>query len=170
MQAGYANLEFIVQTNEDHTENGDKCFVTGNADLDITNTGGDDIDSGETILYSDTYNLSSYNDVLLSYWRWYTNNLGNNPGNDIWNVQASSDSGASWVDLEYTTTSLNEWTEKSFVLSNFIDLTNQVQFRFIASDQFNDGDNGSGGSLVEAAIDDFKLEIIGFDYFLSCGQ
>ena len=42
---------------------------------------------------SDIYNLSTYNDVLLTYWRWYTNNLGNNPGNDIWNVQVSSDSG-----------------------------------------------------------------------------
>ena len=166
LQAGFANLEFIVQTNEDHTEDGNKCFVTGNADLDATNTGGDDVDGGETVLYSDLYDLSVYSDVLLSYWRWYTNNLGNNPGNDVWNVQVSSNNGLNWVDLEYTTTSLNEWTEKSFVLSNFIDLTNQVQFRFIALDQFNDGDNGSGGSLVEAAIDDFKLEIIGYDYLL----
>ena len=45
---------------------------------------------------------------------------------------------------------------------HYIDLTNQVQFRFIASDEFNEGDNGSGGSLVEAALDDFKLEIIGY--------
>ena len=42
-------------------------------------------------------------------------------------------------------------------------MTNEVQFRFIASDIFNDGDNGSGGSLVEAALDDFKLEIIGYN-------
>ena len=61
---------------------------------------------------------------------------------------------------------MNEWHEKTFVLSNFIDLTNQVQFRFIASDLFNTGDNGSGGSLVEAAIDDFKLEIIGYESLL----
>ena len=49
------------------------------------------------------------------------------------------------------------------MLSEYIELTNFVQFRFIASDLFNDGDNGSGGSLVEAAIDDFKLEIIGYN-------
>ena len=162
LQAGFANLEFIVQTNEDHTENGDKCFVTGNADIDITNTGGDDVDGGQTILYSDIYNLSSYNDVLLTYWRWYTNNLGNNPGNDVWEVQVSTNLGENWIDLENTSNSNNSWIEMEFVLSEFIDLTNTVQFRFVASDIFNPGDNGSGGSLVEAALDDFKLEIIGY--------
>ena len=45
-----------------------------------------------------------------------------------------------------------------------IQLTSEVQFRFTASDIFNDGDNGSGGSLVEAALDDFKLEIIGYQF------
>ena len=34
-----------------------------------------------------------------------------------------------------------------------------MQFRFIADDIFNDGDVGSGGSLVEAAIDDFRISI-----------
>ena len=50
------------------------------------------------------------------------------------------------------------------MLSEYIDLTSEVQFRFTASDIFNDGDNGSGGSLVEAALDDFKLEIIGYEF------
>ena len=49
-----------------------------------------------------------------------------------------------------------------FVLSQYITLTESVQFRFSASDYLNNGDNGSGGSLVEAALDDFKLEIIGY--------
>ena len=38
-------------------------------------------------------------------------------------------------------------------------MSSQVQFRFIAEDIYYDGDNGTGGSLVEAAIDDFKLEV-----------
>ena len=163
-QGGLDNLEFLVQTNEDHTENGEICFVTGNEAVDVNSTGADDIDGGSTILYSDVYNLSDYNDVLLTYWRWYTNNLGNNPGNDIWNVQVSSNAGINWVNLENTTVSLNQWHEKRFLLSEYIDLTSEVQFRFTASDIFNNGDNGSGGSLVEAALDDFKLEIIGYEF------
>ncbi|MDC1051006.1 dockerin type I domain-containing protein [Candidatus Marinimicrobia bacterium] len=38
-------------------------------------------------------------------------------------------------------------------------MSNQVQFRFIAQDTFNQGDVGSGGSLIEAGLDDFKIEI-----------
>ena len=158
LQAGFANLDFIVQPNEDHTESGNKCFVTGNYDVD--QPGGGDIDGGQTILFSDVYNLDSYDSVLLTYWRWYTNNLGNNPGNDIWNVQVSN--GNSWVDLENTSNSLNQWTEQKFLLTDYIELTAEVQFRFIASDLFNEGDSGSGGSLVEAALDDFKLEIVNY--------
>ena len=150
---------YIVQTDDDHTPEGEKCFITGNAISD--SPGQDDVDGGYTFLYSDIYDLSEYNDVLLTYWRWYTNNLGNNAGNDFWNVQATSD-GFSWIDLEYTNNSSNQWEQMSFVLSNYIDLSSNVQFRYIASDIFNDGDNGSGGSLVEAALDDFKLEIIGY--------
>ncbi len=152
----------IVQADEDHSMNGEKCFITGNDLINENSPGQADVDGGLTILYSDFYNLTSYNDVQVSYWRWYTNDLGNNPGNDVWNVQVSSDQGENWIDLENTTNSINQWTEFRFVLSAYIDLTENVQFRFIASDIFNNGDNGSGGSLVEAAVDDFKLEIIGY--------
>ena len=37
-----------------------------------------------------------------------------------------------------------------------------MQLRFVAEDVFNDGDNGSGGSLVEAAIDDIVFQDITF--------
>lgn len=155
----------IVQTDQDHTEDGVQCYITGNDEINQNSPGQADVDGGSTILYSEIYNLSTYADVQVSYWRWYTNNLGNNPGNDIWNVQVTSDL-ENWVDLEYTNDSLINWVERRFVLSNYIDLTNQVQFRFIASDEFNPGDNGSGGSLIEAALDDFKLEIIGYESLL----
>ena len=55
----------------------------------------------------------------------------------VLDADLSDDLGLTWVDLENTTSSLNEWSEKRFVLSNYINLTNEVQFRFIASDIFN---------------------------------
>ena len=45
-------------------------------------------------------------------------------------------------------------------------MTDDVQFKFIAEDIFYDGDGGSGGSLVEAAIDDFILEYVLSEPFL----
>ena len=39
-------------------------------------------------------------------------------------------------------------------------MTSSIIFKFVAEDIFNDGDAGSGGSLVEAALDDFIIEFI----------
>jgi hypothetical protein len=38
-----------------------------------------------------------------------------------------------------------------------IQLTNQMQFQFIAEDIAYEGETGSGGSIVEAAIDEFII-------------
>ena len=46
------------------------------------------------------------------------------------------------------------------VLSNEIELTGSIQFKFIAEDLLYPGDAGSGGSLIEAALDDFILEYV----------
>ena len=151
-----------VQPEDDHTEDGNICFVTGNGD----GSGGEgqaDVDGGYTAVLSDTYDLSNFDDVLLTYYRWYSNDLGNNPGNDVWQVQVSNDDGETWSDIENTNSANNSWLKKRFVLSDFTDITSQIKFKFIASDIFNDGDVGSGGSLVEAALDDFILEAIAFD-------
>ena len=32
-----------------------------------------------------------------------------------------------------------------------------MQFKFIASDEYFEGDNGTGGSIIEAAIDNFNV-------------
>ena len=52
------------------------------------------------------------------------------------------------------------WIKSRFILSDYMDLSNNVQFKFIAEDIFYDGDAGSGGSLVEAGLDDFSLEYL----------
>ena len=135
---------------------------TGPNDSSARTLAQDDVDGGSTVLYSPVFDLSSYEDALLTYWRWYTNNLGANPNTDYWNVQASND-GYSWIDLELTNESNPNWEKHRFVLSNYMELSSTMQFRFIASDLFNDTDTGSGGSLIEAALDDFLLEAISFE-------
>ena len=151
-----------VQPEDDNTVDGNTCFVTGNGD----GTGGEgqaDVDGGSTTLVTETYDLSNFDDILLTYFRWYSNDLGNNPGTDRWVVQASNDNGQNWIDLENTSDANNSWLKKRFVLTDYVDLTSEVVFRFIASDLAYDADVGSGGSLVEAALDDFMLEAIAFD-------
>ncbi|NNE09117.1 MAG: hypothetical protein HKN20_11205, partial [Gemmatimonadetes bacterium] len=135
-----------LQPEDDHTVAGTDCWAT---QLAAGASGGTfDIDGGKTSLYSPVYDLSANTISIVSYWRWYTNNLGASPGADVW--QVSVNDGGGWVDLENTTASANSWTEHTFLLNDFISLTSTVQFRFIASDE---GD----GSLVEAALDDFSI-------------
>ncbi len=147
----------LVQTGTDHSENGLNCYFTGNGDNPYS-PGQSDVDGGKTTLFSPVYDLSEYSAALISYWKWYTNNQGNNPNSDYWIVQVTND-GENWVDLENTNESFNFWKNEQFILNEYISLTNQIQFKFIADDSYYEGDNGSGGSLIEAALDDFLIKV-----------
>jgi hypothetical protein len=146
-----------AQPGTDQSEEGEKCFLTG-ASTSGGSVGFDDVDGGKTTLLSPVFDLSEYNEALITYYRWYTNNVGDNPGTDHWKVEVSSDGGQSWSTLENISESDDSWVQKNFLLASIgIQLTDQVQFRFIAEDIANEGDSGLGGSIVEAAIDEFII-------------
>jgi len=150
-----------VQPESDYSSNGTYCFITENGtDSNIGNAGQSDVDGGKTTLYSPEFNLTDLDEAIVTYWRWYTNNIGDNGNNDKWVVSVTNN-GNIWVDLENTTSSSNAWEKQRFILSDYINLTSSIQFRFVAEDLYYDGDDGSGGSLVEAAIDNFSIEYIG---------
>ena len=165
----YEDDNQIVQPNEDHTDFGNYCYMTENS-TNPDNETQSDVDGGATTLFSPVFDLSMYEQALVSYWKWYTNNLGNNPGTDYWKVDVSNDEGLSWISLENTNSSNNFWKFKQFLISDYVTLTDKIQFRFIAEDIFNDGDVGSGGSLVEAALDDFRISIFENDNQCSLGD
>ena len=60
----------------------------------------------------------------------------------------------------------NSWERKRFLLSDYIDLSSEVVFKIQAEDIFYNQDFGAGGSLVEAALDDFKIDIISYNGFI----
>ncbi|MBD3221533.1 T9SS type A sorting domain-containing protein [bacterium] len=139
-----------VQPEDDHTvAPGTDCWVTGNGPVGGA-AGEADVDGGRTTLLSPVFDLSGAISAELSYWRWYSNDAGNNPGSDWWEVSVTSD-GTTWVQLEYTQDSAASWQQRTFELSEHVTLTEQVQIRFVASDE-------GGGSLVEAAVDDVLLD------------
>ena len=152
----YNDQGYQIQPDNDYSNPGEYCFVTGNGNEE-GNGGFDDVDNGKTTLYSPIYDLSSYETVLLSYWYWYTNNIGDNGGNDIWSVSVSNNNGSSWTSIQNTSSSNTEWEKTQILLSDLINLNETIQFKFIAEDIAYNGDNGSGGSLVEAAIDNFNI-------------
>tara|TARA_X000001036_G_scaffold346194_1_gene326102 strand:+ start:62 stop:2416 length:2355 start_codon:yes stop_codon:yes gene_type:complete len=148
-----------IQPGVNDLNEGQYCFVTGNGNEE-GNGGFDDVDNGKTTLYSPTFDLSNFDEIVLSYWRWYTNDVGDNGDSDKWDVSVSNNGGLSWLTLEYISSSLTEFSKQTFLLSDITSLTSEMVFKFVAEDIFYDGNEGSGGSLVEAAIDDFKLEFI----------
>ena len=153
-----------AQPGTDMSEDGEKCFLTGAA-TSPGSVGFDDVDGGRTTLRSPVFNLNGYDEALVSYFRWYTNNVGDNPETDHWKVEVTSDGGQSWSTLENTSESDDSWIQKNFLLGSMgIQLTNQMQFQFIAEDIAYEGETGSGGSIVEAAIDEFI--IVTFDSVL----
>ncbi|MEO0588848.1 MAG: GC-type dockerin domain-anchored protein, partial [Planctomycetota bacterium] len=128
------------------------CWVTdGTAG---TALGSFDVDAGQTILTSPAFDLSTSGDPVVSYQRWYNNSAGSSPGLDIFEIQASNDNGASWVAADQAGPSnentggwvLSEWSVKDL----FPSPSSTFRVRFIAQDT-------AGASIVEAAIDDFRI-------------
>ena len=148
-----------IQPSSDNTNNGTYCFITGNGYED-GNGGFDDVDNGATTLLSPVFDLSDLDEAVLTYYRWYTNDVGDNGGNDKWVVGVSNNGGITWTDLENTSSSSLSWDKKRYVLSNYIDLTDEMKFKFVAEDIAYNGDDGTGGSLVEAGLDDFLIEYV----------
>lgn len=150
--------DVAVQTGTQTTPGGEFCFFTGNA-LPTDGIGVNDVDGGATTLQSPTIDMSAYTHPVISYQRWYTNSppSGANPGADWFQVKASNDNGQTWIYIENTSTTDMSWRRNAFRVEDYLTPTAQMKFRFIASDSLHPELNLSGGSLVEAALDDFTL-------------
>ena len=129
------------------------CYVTDNADDNS------DVDDGSTVLTSPTMDATSNpeDSVILSYYRWYSNDFGASPMADTFVVEISNDNGATWTDLEIVGPTgpevIGGWIFKTFDVRDFVTPTDQMRVRFTASDL---GD----GSVVEAGVDGVSIEVI----------
>jgi hypothetical protein len=136
----------MVQPEDDASADGTICFITGNENT--SEQGADDVDNGKTTLLSPWFDLSEALSADVNYRRWYTNDTYGTP-DDYWVVQVTDD-GNSWANLENTDVTDRSWSLHSFDLADYIEFTNTVLFRFIASDE-------NGLSIVEAGVDEFQI-------------
>ena len=145
-----------AQPENDHSDPGTMCWVTGR--LAGTSVGSYDIDGGATTLISPVFDASEAStdgvQAILSYYRWYSNDQGASPNEDTMPIDISNNNGATWTQLELVSENLGHWEYKEFNLADYVTPTSQMRLRFIARD-------AGSGSVVEAAIDDVKLEIRG---------
>ena len=136
------------------------CFVTDN---DNTSNSNSDVDDGETVLTSPVMSAvgSEGETAMLSYYRWYSNDIGNNANADIFVVEISNDGGATWGNLETVGPAgpgtSGGWIFVELPIADFVVPTNNMRVRFTASDF-------DGVSIVEAGVDAVSIDL------LSCGQ
>jgi hypothetical protein len=137
-----------AQPGADHTPDpGTMCWVT---DYHAgANLGDRDVDGGKTTLISPVFDLGSlgYERARISYWRWYSNDKGSDPGD------LSYDGGYSWENVE-TVGPAGPETWGGWFYHEFYALTGgfgQLRLRFVAED-------AGPASVVEAAVDDVRVE------------
>ncbi len=146
-----------VQTGNDHTTGTGKCAVTGNATNATSPAGNADVDGGRTSLVTENFDLSSYNQPVLSYWRWYTNNqAASDGGKDLWRVSISYNNGATWTFVERTYKADVRWRRN--VIIPDLSKGTSVRLMFVATDTVY---TGVPGTWVEAAVDDIEILHLG---------
>lgn len=117
------------------------CWLTDNV------PGNSDVDGGTTRLISPAFDMTSMPDAQFGYSRWFNSN---SPPGDTFIVEVSNDDGSSWTEVD-SAISGDEWVAVSFALSDFVDPTTTVRFRFSVTD------GGSTASIVEGGLDHFTL-------------
>lgn len=141
-----------AQPEDDHSNPGTMCFFTGQGSVG-GGVGDADVDGGATSLRSPVINASGMTDPHLSYWRWFSNMQGGNPGTNTMTVHVSNNGGSSWVLAETLGPTGDDtfggWIKHDFRIANFVAPTNNMLVRFRVSDL--------NGAIVEAAVDDLRV-------------
>lgn len=143
-----------AQPENDHTPGGTICWVTG-AQAG-SGLGSFDVDGGTTTLVSPVLDASESGpqQAFVSFWVWFSNNTGGAPNEDTMPVDISADGGVTWSSLDVIDSSTNGWEERRYRVADAVTPTDSVRLRFRARDL-------GAGSLVEAAVDDLRVELVG---------
>lgn len=127
----------------------DYCYLTDNVD------GNSDVDDGTTILTSPAFNALG-GTAIISYARWFSNNQGDSPYEDVFRVLISNDNGSNWTQVDSAgpeTDAVGGWVAHSVVVNDFLTPTATMRIRFEASDL-------GSGSIVEAAVDAVEVRVL----------
>ena len=131
-----------VQPEDDHSEHGTKCFVTGK---DGGSPGNDDLDGSLTMLISPEFDLP--NDGYISFALWfYHGETGLKQPFEVWIAN-----GDGYMMMVMKINHKAKWRHVEFKASDYVPPTDDMKVYFRVMDNGND-------DIVEALIDDFKVE------------
>lgn len=154
------STKYMQQTDADHTSGTGMCLVTGNAGSASMSDGTADVDNGKTYAVTPPLDLNGYNNPVIEYHRWYSNEWGprnSNPRSDSWVVQMRDTGSSIWRPVENTVQSDVAWRRRIFRVREYLSNSTVVQLRFVASDDVLSGRTNNGQNTVEAAVDDLFI-------------
>ncbi len=139
-----------------------QCLVTANppAGTAPTNINAADVDNGNTTVITPVFDLEGYENPVISYYRWFSNDRGANGRSDAWQVQiknGNTSANAWFSSVEHTFQSDHSWRRRIFAVKEYLPQAKSVQLRFIATDRINNSLPNQGQGTVEAALDDFVI-------------
>jgi hypothetical protein len=129
---------------------GDKCWVTQQG----TGGGPDqaDVDGGPVHLLSPVIDLEG-KDALVQVDAWFFSSGAGTPAADFLDIAFSSDGGSNWALAESVPGTGGQWQTLQFFVAEVVAPTSQFRVRFSTQDAAS----GSGISVVEAGVDEFKV-------------
>ncbi|MGV6828297.1 MAG: T9SS type A sorting domain-containing protein [Flavobacteriales bacterium] len=142
------NTNFTVQPEDDHSQNGNNCLVTGASQGGVWYA--NDVDGGKTTVTSPIF--SNLNDTsIIEFYKWFVHGAGFTfPAQGQWKMEITNN-GTNWLEIENTQYGDHRnWINSKYKISDLITLSNTIQVRFVASDF-------GAGSIVEALVDDFSI-------------
>lgn len=132
------------------------CFLTDNNNAPDDNS---DVDDGDTVLTSPVMSASggANETAFLSYFRWYSNDFGDNPNTETFVVEISNDGGSTWSNLETVgpagAGTSGGWIFVEHQIESTIVPTDNMRVRFTAADL------GEGG-IIEAGVDAVTIRLV----------
>ena len=98
--------------------------------------------------------------AILSYFRWYSNDVGATPNADTFVVEISNDGGSTWTNLETVgpagAGTSGGWVFVERQIDSTIVPTDNMRVRFTASDL-------GEGSVIEAGVDAVSIRLVSCD-------
>lgn len=121
------------------------CYVTGNSGGTATN---DDVDSGYTKLTSPALDLTTYNDPVINYSRWFFASPGSKDTLMVRLIKGSTVVTIEKVALN--TPGISSWVSKSFRVLDYMTKGKTIKLSFYIKDKNPD-------HIVEVGVDNFSV-------------
>ncbi|PQJ09924.1 hypothetical protein CJD36_014560 [Flavipsychrobacter stenotrophus] len=149
-----SNIFFTAFPISDHTTGAGKCLVSGTG---AGSSWGTPVAGGATTALSPSFDISSFTSPVVEYYRWYSNEQGNNFKNDPWIVQIRNTAGGTWQTVERTYQPDVQWRHRIFPVNAFVTGASHIQVRFVASDSILSNWDDNGQSTTVGGVDDFYI-------------